>query len=64
MAYESRRAPYGRSPKSRIRREKCASEILVNGSKVARAHHKSKPQAAEGRLATAPALVAQAEFIA
>jgi hypothetical protein len=39
--------------KSRIRREKSESEILVNGFILARIYHKARPGVVAGRFATA-----------
>jgi hypothetical protein len=48
--------------KTRIRREKCASEILVNGFNVARVHHKTQPEITDARRATASILAPWPHF--
>jgi hypothetical protein len=54
--------PYGKYKKSRIRREKSESEILVNGSKVARINQESGPEVVGARFATALDFAALAYF--
>jgi hypothetical protein len=49
--------------KSRIRREKSESEILVNGSKVARVNQESGPEVVGARFATALDFAALAYFV-
>jgi hypothetical protein len=51
-----------KTQKTRIRREKCNSKILVNGFIVARVSHKPKPKVAPDSFATVANLATQATF--
>jgi hypothetical protein len=53
VSYEIEGAAYEKRKKSRIRREKSESEILVNGYDVARVNQESPPWVAARRCATA-----------
>jgi len=49
--------------KSWNRSEKCESEILVNGSNLARVYRKAEPQVVIGELATASSLAEKTKLL-
>jgi hypothetical protein len=51
-----------KAPKDANSTPKCESKILVNGSIVARVHHKTKPEVERPASATAPEYAPQAEI--